>query len=828
MRRRYKKFLKILTIILSAVAIVFGFFSIIADVVRQAKKSALEVEGVTLDLKTSSGKSVLFFSCNRMDYPEFQSQNEGIVEVFENNGILLDRIAIDSCFRTPEEESVLAETILCHLKRHPNYCAVIAGDDLSLSFVQKHRPMLFPDLPIVFMEATRISLAQTLNKELDITGGVKIHRINEILDIASSLNPDAKYVKAIVDGSSKGRGDREQFYSFSTSNAQYEFSVIEPNSMTMQEFESELKKLDRSTILIYLSGLEDSNGTSFTLKEMTRFINDCVSVPVYTDVKEAVGYGFFGGAVVDNVEAGRRAALTVLDVLDNKADFRAPLYTKSEFLYCFDFHQFRKWGFDQKSFPSETKWVNRWDGFWKNYGHIIIALMHIFIGGVLMIAIMAVMTFRSRIVQKELKSSRKQLEYMVAHDFLTGLSKIQSAHQVVSEMIGSGTRFSVVKINITNFKGINDAYSHSCGDAVLRRIGSLLMELDSSEYFVARDGSEFLVIHRNGYLSEVSQHFEHLRVTFLTIPFSYNNVNFDINTKMGIFNVPVESSMTDDEVLSAVNYALYVAKAGGKYKYVFFTKEMQEKIRNTKEVVKILDEACENDGFEAFFQPQIDVESGKIFGYESLCRLKNHTISPALFIPVAESNGFITRIGRIMTEKVVKQMASMRDDGIPLRQFAINYSAGQIVDTGYVDYLKSLLEMYNIPPEMIEIEITESLYLGKDQDTATLFRQLEELGVGLALDDFGTGYSSISYLTYVPVGVVKIDKTMVDIYLHDGKDVLIQNIINMVHSLGMKLVAEGIEEEWQYQKLKKFDCDVIQGYYFSKPMRGFDVKKFSV
>ena len=129
---------------------------------------------------------------------------------------------------------------------------------------------------------------------------------------------------------------------------------------------------------------------------------------------------------------------------------------------------------------------------------------------------------------------------------------------------------------------------------------------------------------------------------------------------------------------------------------------------------------------------------------------------------------------------------------------------------------------------MTEIEITESLYLGKDQDSASLFAQLEDLGVNLALDDFGTGYSSISYLTYVPVGVVKIDKTMVDIYLHDGKDVLIENIINMVHSLGMKLIAEGIEEEWQYEKLKKFDCDVIQGYYFSKPMRGSDVKKFSV
>ena len=277
-----------------------------------------------------------------------------------------------------------------------------------------------------------------------------------------------------------------------------------------------------------------------------------------------------------------------------------------------------------------------------------------------------------------------------------------------------------------------------------------------------------------------------------------------------------------------MDYALLNAKTGGKSNYVFFTKEMGDEIRNTKEIVRILEDACKQDGFVPFFQPQIDAITGEIFGYESLCRLKDHPISPALFIPIAENNGFITKIGRIMTEKVIKQMASMRDEGIPLRRFAINYSAGQIVDTGYVDFLRGLLEKYNIPPEMIEIEITESLFLGNDQDSAKLFKQLDELGVSLALDDFGTGYSSISYLAYLPVGVVKIDKTMVDVYLHDGKDVLIQNIINMVHSLGMKLIAEGIEEKWQYEKLKTFDCDVIQGYYFSKPIPGSEVKKYNV
>lgn len=828
MRRKSKLVFKILAIVFSSLAIFYGFFAAGAVLVSESEATKKNTS-VSVDSSLNE-KNVLFVSAKGMDDPIFAQQKKGILSVFLSNGIFLDEILLDpySCDDPVWEEHFVG----LHKKRiesHPEYDAVIVGDDVSLSFVEKHQEELFKDIPIVFLGVTNVAHAQRAVENPMITGSLSVHCLEEIINIAILQNPDAKYVTAIVDGTDMDVGEISQFYSLSTLYPDYIFSSIKTNSFTHDELKMKLASIDRSTILVYLSGVEDLEGRKYTIQDMVHTVVSKSQVPVYTDVPETIGYGFAGGCVMDGETMGKRSAETLISIFGGVPVSEFPLYTKSSFNYCFDYSVCKKLGLDISVLPKNTVWVNGNRNFWNsNNRKIVVALFHILLGGIILVVMMAVMTFRSRIILKELKSSRKQLEYMVGHDFLTGLPKIQSAHQVISELICGGTRFAVVKINITNFKGINDAYTHACGDAVLRKIGSLLIELDDSEYFVARDGSEFMVIYRVGYLSEVSTHFEHLRTTFMDIPFSYNGVSFDINTKMGIFNVPVESTLSDDEVISAVNYALYVAKSGGKYKYVFFTSEMQEKIRNTKEVVKILDDACENDGFEPFFQPQIDVESGEIFGYESLCRLKNYTISPALFIPVAESNGYITKIGRIMTEKVVQQMAVMRDEGMKLRQFAINYSAGQIVDTGYVSFLKSLLEKYDIPPRMIEIEITESLYLGKDQDSANLFRQLEELGVSLALDDFGTGYSSISYLTYVPVGVVKIDKTMVDIYLHDGKDVLIKNIINMVHSLGMKLIAEGIEEEWQYQKLKKFDCDVIQGYYFSKPIRGSEIKKFSV
>ena len=178
----------------------------------------------------------------------------------------------------------------------------------------------------------------------------------------------------------------------------------------------------------------------------------------------------------------------------------------------------------------------------------------------------------------------------------------------------------------------------------------------------------------------------------------------------------------------------------------------------------------------------------------------------------------MVKIGRIVTKKVITQMAEWKNRGIALHRVAINYSSGQISDTGYVKYLKQLLDEYNISSDYIEIEITESLFMSNLTYAKELFSSLSEIGVSLALDDFGTGYSSLSYLTYLPVDTVKIDKSWIDSYLQGGKDTFIKNIVSLVHSLDMKLTVEGVEEEWQYKKLQEFGCDSVQGYYFSRPI----------
>ena len=228
------------------------------------------------------------------------------------------------------------------------------------------------------------------------------------------------------------------------------------------------------------------------------------------------------------------------------------------------------------------------------------------------------------------------------------------------------------------------------------------------------------------------------------------------------------------------------------------------------------------------YQPQIDAKTREVSGYEALVRMREPGIYPGQFIPVAEQNGWIWRIGRITTRLVIEQLAAWRDAGYPLHPVSINYSSNQLADTGYLDYIETLLKKYDIPASYLEIEITEGIFLDRTAQANHLFERLKELGIRLLMDDFGTGYSSLGYLTYIPVDVIKLDKSLVDAYLVDGKDSFVRDVILLVHDLGKQMIIEGVEEAWQYERLCAFGADTIQGYYFSKPLPPEEAITFTV
>ena len=217
------------------------------------------------------------------------------------------------------------------------------------------------------------------------------------------------------------------------------------------------------------------------------------------------------------------------------------------------------------------------------------------------------------------------------------------------------------------------------------------------------------------------------------------------------------------------------------------------------------------------YQPKVEAGSKKVVGYEALVRMKDKSYGPATFVPIIEKNGWIPKLGRLTTKLVVEQLYKWRQEGYEILPVSINFSSKQVNDVGYVGYLNGLLREYGIPSKYVQIEITESLFMDNNAQADKLFKELKKMGIKLLMDDFGTGYSSLGYLTYMPIDEIKLDKSFVDSYL-DKNDSFIKDVIMLSHDIDKTIVIEGVEEKWQYEKLCQLDADVIQGFYFSRPL----------
>ena len=290
-----------------------------------------------------------------------------------------------------------------------------------------------------------------------------------------------------------------------------------------------------------------------------------------------------------------------------------------------------------------------------------------------------------------------------------------------------------------------------------------------------------------------------------------------VSVSAGICNCPDHYLDPQKLVLNA-DLAMYEAKRRGKNCAVLYTEEMRRKLQESHDARQAVADAIHHDGFVMVYQPQVSTVTQQLSGYEALVRLKHSHLGPDVFIPAAEKAGMICEVGRIITEKVLMQIAKWQQQGSQLFPVSVNYSPGQISDTGYVDWLQEMLKKYRIPPHLLKIEITESMFMNNAQESVRLFDQLHKIHVGLMMDDFGTGYSSLSYLNWIPFNTIKIDRSVVTTWLQPGRQDAMNDLISMAHHLGRSLVAEGVETKEQYEILKKQGCDYIQGYYFSRPI----------
>ena len=423
-----------------------------------------------------------------------------------------------------------------------------------------------------------------------------------------------------------------------------------------------------------------------------------------------------------------------------------------------------------------------------------------------------------------IQAQKEHIEFLAHNDSMTNLPNRSRFNKKLTEVIESGASGGVILIDIDNFKGINDSMGHIYGDKVIRTVAEKISEISGPSVFVSRfGGDEFLILHE--FEDDMHELVSYVLNIFLAMDneFEIDGNRMKIEISAGISVFPKDSTDLDELIMYA-DLAMYSVKSGGKNNYAFFDSSMAEHLKRNMEVKKILNDAIEEDAFKILYQPQVDLSTGLISGFEALVRLRDHNISPGEFIPVAEENGLIGQIGRVVTRMVVEQMGQWNKTGLEPKPVAINFSAVQIHDTGYRNFLMSLLRENEVSPGMITIEITEGIFLEHRDTTVHLLNDLRSKGIKIAIDDFGTGFSSLSYLTFLPIDCIKFDR-MLSLKFLEVEDIsVMESLIALSHGLKLEVVAEGIEEIDQVKKLKDGKCDIIQGYYFSRPLEAKDAE----
>jgi len=428
--------------------------------------------------------------------------------------------------------------------------------------------------------------------------------------------------------------------------------------------------------------------------------------------------------------------------------------------------------------------------------------------------------------EEQLRSNYDHIEFLAYHDILTNLpNKLAFLDYVNAALVSSPAErkiHAVYFVDLDNFKTVNDTLGHEYGDALLVKTAQILTSIIGDNGMLARaGGDEFLLFKENIASSKASVDFASQMVECFRNPLDLEGEVVYVSMSIGISVYP-ENGLSPNALIKNADIAMYKSKDTGKNKYTLFDKKMEEELSRNTVIIDVLRGAIDNREIYIQYQPLMELKSNSIIGFEALMRIRSErlgNITPKEFIPIAEESGLIIELSSWLLREACGFNKNLIDHGFTPRLLSVNISSVQINRPGFVNLLSGILDETGLPPQYLELEITESTLVSSIMDATQLLTNLQNIGVKVSLDDFGTGYSSLNYLTKLPINTLKIDKSFIDNICSNGKDSCIaESIIQLAHSLNIKVVAEGVEHEGQLALLKSQKCDIIQGYIFSAPL----------
>ncbi len=425
------------------------------------------------------------------------------------------------------------------------------------------------------------------------------------------------------------------------------------------------------------------------------------------------------------------------------------------------------------------------------------------------------------------KASEERIHFLAHHDALTGLPNrllfTERLRQATQQARRGGQQVAVLFIDLDRFKTINDSLGHHVGDALLRSVAKRLLAVVRDGDTVCRLGGDEFVIALNGIggPADVLAIVERRLVPMIRRVHHVGSAELHVSCSVGVALFP-DDSRDIDELMQHADVAMYQAKALGRDGAQFFTPELNERAHKRLRLESQLRHAIERDELVLHYQPRVAAQSGVVVGVEALLRWHSPElgeVSPTEFVPIAEESRLIMGIGAWVIGEACRQHDEWKRQGLGEIPVSINLSAVQLRDPELVEVLRRAIERHGVNPAAIELELTESTLMEAVQDTLAQLHALKGLGVLLSVDDFGTGYSSLNYLNRFPIDRLKIDRSFVRELLADATDLAITRaIIGLGHTLGLRVVAEGVESEAVAETLRQARCDELQGYHFARPL----------